>query len=317
LDATIKLDTAAIVQWQNAALWQRMSWVRTPLAAPITFSASHLSETCLPQATKHPAQSPKTTKHITTPAPGLSSAPRNLFAGTSGWAYPTWKPGFYPPEVPARAFLSFYASQLTSVEVNYTFRTLPTATQLQGWLDATPTEFRFSFKAPQRITHFQRLRESRSMVTGFITSLEPARVSGKLGPLLFQLPPNFSADSARLAAFLAIPELAQHQTAFEFRHTSWFTDETYNILRDHNTALCVAESDDLSTPDVVTADFRCYRLRRNGGYTTAKLNALAKHFTELAKHSEVYAYFKHEDEPTGALNAAAMLTKAALLAGAN
>jgi uncharacterized protein YecE (DUF72 family) len=324
LDATIELDTAAIVQWQNAALWQRMSWVRTPLAAPITSSASHLSETCLPQATKHPAKSPQTVsktaskaaKYIAIPAAELAPSPENLFAGTSGWAYPTWKPGFYPSEVPLRAFLHFYASRLTSVEVNYTFRTLPSAAQLQGWLDATPQGFRFSFKAPQRITHFQRLRESHASVAEFIGSLEPAHAAGKLGPLLFQLPPNFSAENTRLVDFLKISELAKLQIAFEFRHASWFTEETYDILRQHNAALCVAESEDLSTPDVATADFRCYRLRRNGSYAKAELNALAKSFTELAKQGEVYAYFKHEEEPTGALNASAMLSQAASLAGA-
>jgi uncharacterized protein YecE (DUF72 family) len=319
LDATIKLDTAAIVQWQNAALWQRMSWVRTPLAAPITSSASHLSETCLPQATKHPAKSPpatrKAAKYTATAAAALAPAPRNLFAGTSGWAYPTWKPGFYPVEVPSRAFLHYYASRFTSVEVNYTFRTLPSAMQVQGWLEATPPGFRFSFKAPQRITHFQRLRESHAAVAEFIDSIEPARSAGKLGPLLFQLPPNFKADPDRLSAFLEIPDLSTLQIAFEFRHASWFADEIYEILRRHNAALCVAESDDLATPDIATADFRCYRLRCNGGYTEAELTAFAKRFTTLSEQGEVYAYFKHEDEPTGALNAAAMLAKASKLSG--
>jgi uncharacterized protein YecE (DUF72 family) len=269
----------------------------------------------LPQATKHPAKLPKAAKYTPTAAAALVPSPKNLFAGTSGWAYPTWKPGFYPAEVPSRAFLHYYASRFTSVEVNYTFRTLPSAVQLQGWLDATPVGFRFSFKAPQRITHFQRLRESQTALAEFIASIELARSAGKLGPLLFQLPPNFKADTDRLSAFLQIPHLSTLQTAFEFRHPSWFAEETYEILRQHNAALCIAESDDLATPDITTADFRCYRLRCNGGYTQAELNAFAKRFTVLAEQGDVYAYFKHEDEPTGALNASAMLTKAAALAG--
>ncbi len=243
-------------------------------------------------------------------------SPRNLFLGTSGWAYPTWKPGFYPKDVPARAFLEFYATRLTSVEVNYTFRTLPSAAQLRGWLDATPPEFRFSFKAPQRITHFQRLRESGAAVAEFIATLKPVRDAGKLGPLLFQLPPNFAADHARLEDFLKAPALARKkslQVAFEFRHPSWFTEATYEILRHSNRALCIAEGDELKTPDVATADFRCYRLRRTGGYPDAKLKAFAKQFTELATTSEVYAYFKHEDEPTGALNAARVMAAASKL----
>ena len=261
-------------------------------------------ETCLPAASQ------KKTKPAPVAAVGLAAAPRNLFAGTSGWAYPTWKPGFYPAEVPARAFLHYYAAHLTSVEVNYTFRTLPTAAQLQGWLDATPAGFRFSFKAPQRITHFQRLRESQDTVAEFVAALEPARRAGKLGPLLFQLPPNFAADEARLASLLETPALRKQQVALEFRHASWFSDATYEILRRHNAALCVAESDDLATPDVATADFRCYRLRRNGGYSEKQIAAFALRFRTLAKQGELFAYFKHEDEPTGALNAVALLRAA-------
>ncbi len=251
-------------------------------------------------------------------APSLAPAPRNLFLGTSGWAYPSWKPGFYPKDVPSRAFLQFYASRLTSVEVNYSFRKLPSVDQLQGWLNSTPPDFRFSFKAPQRITHFQRLRESRDAVAEFVASLKPARSAGKLGPLLFQLPPKVAADNTRLAAFLQAPafeEDAQLQVAFEFRHSSWFTETTYSILRRSNRALCIAESDELKTPDVSTADFHCYRLRRSGGYPPAKLKAFALRFKHLAKTSEVYVYFKHEDEPTGALNATKVLAAASKLDG--
>ena len=252
---------------------------------------------------------PRASKPIA--AAALAPAPPNLFVGTSGWAYPTWKPGFYPADLPARSFLHFYASHLTSVEVNYTFRTLPTPAQLQGWLDATPPGFLFSFKAPQRITHFQRLRESGAALTEFIAALTPAQAAGKLGPLLFQLPPNFVADNDRLDTFLHLPAFIQNphlQIAFEFRNTSWFTEATYDILRTHNAALCVAESDDLATPDIATANFRCYRLRRNGGYTSAQLTSFAKRFAVL--ESETFIYFKHEDEPTGALNATAFLAKA-------
>ncbi len=259
---------------------------------------------------------PRVPKFIPVAASALPPSPPNLFTGTSGWAYPTWKPGFYPADLPSRAFLHFYAAQLTSVEVNYTFRTLPTPAQLQFWLDATPPGFRFSFKAPQRITHFQRLRESDAAVAEFISALKPARAAGKLGLLLFQLPPNFRADLTRLAAFLksrALKTKPRLQLAFEFRHPSWFTDETYTLLRVHNVALCVAESDDLATPDVPTADFRSYRLRRNGGYTAPQLNKFAARFTALAKQQEVFVYFKHEDEPTGALNASFMLRRSAKL----
>ena len=258
---------------------------------------------------------PRAPKFTPVAASRLAPSPHNLYAGTSGWAYPTWKPGFYPADVPSRAFLHNYASRLTSVEVNYTFRTLPTEPQLQGWLDATPPGFRFSFKAPQTVTHFQRLRGCRAATAEFVAALKDARAAKKLGPLLFQLPPNFVADAKRLAAFLAMAPLRDPalQLAFEFRHPSWFAEPIYEILRRNNAALCIAESDDLVTPDIATASFRCYRLLRNGGYSPAKLKAFATRFTELASTQEVFVYFKHEDEPTGALNAESLLKKAAVL----
>ena len=267
----------------------------------------------MPRATQHRPQTQARTQLSPSPAPAAQL--RNLYAGTSGWAYPTWKPGFYPAGTPARSFLETYASRLTSVEVNYTFRSLPTAVQLQDWLDATPPAFRFSFKAPQRITHFQRLRGSQETVAEFVASVAPARAAGKLGMLLFQLPPNFAADNERLAAFLAMPPLSDKalQLGFEFRHTSWFSEATYAVLRSHNAALCIAESDDLATPEVSTAEFHCYRLRRDGGYKPAELKAFAKRFASQAGSGDVYVYFKHEDEPTGALNAVAMLQSAASL----
>ncbi len=193
---------------------------------------------------------------------------KRLYAGTSGWAYPTWKPEFYPAGTPAKRFLEFYGSKLTSVEVNYTFRALPTAKMLEGWLAATPADFRFSFKAPQRITH-----------------------SSFLGV------PAFRTTNAPVIAF-------------EFRHESWFAEEIYAILRQHNAALCIAEGDDLLTPEVHTAaDCACYRLRRSGGYSPVELDAFAKRFAALAEQRDVYVYFKHEDEPTGALNATAFLER--------
>jgi uncharacterized protein YecE (DUF72 family) len=244
----------------------------------------------------------------------------HLYAGTSGWAYPTWKPDFYPARTPAKRFLEFYSSQLTSVEVNYTFRALPTIKTLESWLAATPADFRFSFKAPQRITHFKRLADCDEDVAQFVSTLEPVRQAGKLGLLLFQLPPNFKADAEHLNSFLATRALraaGAPPIAFEFRHNSWFSDEINGILREHNAALCIAESDDLVTPEVHTAPgHACFRLRRNRGYTPAELDVFATRFTELAQQRDVYVYFKHEDEPTGALNAVAFLAHVETQSGA-
>ncbi len=253
---------------------------------------------------------------FTAPAP---AAPARIFAGTSGWAYPTWKPEFYPAGTPSKKFLEFYSSQLTSVEVNYTFRALPSVNTLENWLASTPANFRFSFKAPQRITHFKRLRDCEQDVAQFVSVLEPVRQAGKLGLLLFQLPPNFKADPALLTAFLSAPALRSTATppiAFEFRHVSWFSDEIYSVLREHNAALCVAESDDLVTPEVHTAaGYTSFRLRQTNVYTPAELDVLATRFTTLAQTRDVYVYFKHEDEPTGALNARDFLVRAAAAGG--
>ena len=245
----------------------------------------------------------------------------NLFVGTSGWAYPTWKPGFYPAGVAQRNFLTFYSSRLTTVEVNYTFRALPTPKMLEGWLAATPAHFRFAFKAPQRITHFARLRDSGPLVDQFLASLAPVATAARLGPLLFQLPPNFKADAARLAGFLSLPALtgpAAPRIAFEFRHASWLEQPIFDLLSQHNAALCIAHAGDdpgdLATPEVHTAaTHTCFRLRRSGGYTTAELHAFAAHYRELARSREVFVALRHEDEPTGALNAVALLEHAGAL----
>jgi len=244
-------------------------------------------------------------------ATAKAAASARIFAGTSGWAYTTWKPAFYPDKLPSKRFLEFYSLQLSSVEVNYTFRAFPTPRMLENWLAATPDFFRFSFKAPQRITHIKRLSNCESDVAFLVAVLEPVRQAGKLGLLLFQLPPNMKADAARLTTFLAAPTLRSTGAppiAFEFRNETWFCEEIYSILRAHNAALCIAESDDLATPEVHTAaTHTSFRLRRTSAYSPAEIEAFAARFAALAKERDTYIYFKHEDEPSGALNAVAFL----------
>lgn len=234
----------------------------------------------------------------------------HIFAGTSGWAYPTWKPGFYPKEVTAKRFLQHYGERLNSVEVNYTFRTLPTGAQLAEWLLATPKEFRFSFKAPEGITHRKRLRECGPAVAELLEAIEPARKARKLGLLLFQLPPNFKPDVERLDAFLSLEEMRRaDRVSVEFRHGGWFTPECFAVLKKHGAALCIASSENLETPEVHTAKgFTSFRLRMPGGYSAAEAAAHAARFEALrSKGRDVYVYYKHEDEPTGPLAAEAML----------
>jgi uncharacterized protein YecE (DUF72 family) len=222
----------------------------------------------------------------------------SVFLGCSGWAYASWKPGFYPAKTPSKQFLPYYTSQLNSVEVNYTFRQLPGPSMVENWLGSVQAGFQFSFKAPQSLTHFKRLRDCAEVVHAFYESLARFRDAGRMGVILFQLPPNFKADRERLAAFLKYASVKDQRIAFEFRHESWFGEDTFSTLRDHNAALCVAASDDLETPDIQTADFSCYRLRESE-YSPKRLKQIAEDFKTRAATGQVYAYFKHEEEPSG------------------
>lgn len=228
-----------------------------------------------------------------------------VFAGTSGWAYPTWKPKFYPADLGPARLLEYYSSRLNSVEVNYTFRHLPEKNLLAKWIAATPPDFRFAVKAHQVITHWKRLRRARGNTQDFLSSLRPLRKACKLGPILFQLPPNFKCNLELLQDFLAaLPR--DLRFAFEFRHTSWFTDDVFRTLRKANVALCQAQSDDLQTPQIRTADFSYLRLRKTK-YSASARRALARRVRALRRGGDVYIYFKHEDDPRGALYAEELL----------
>jgi uncharacterized protein YecE (DUF72 family) len=230
-----------------------------------------------------------------------------IYVGTSGWAYTTWKPKFYPPRLGSADFLNYYASRLNSVEVNYSFLHSLTKGMLMDWIAATPTSFTFAVKAPQMITHIKRLRGTARLTQRFISSLGPLAHAKKLGPVLFQLPPNFKCDPGLLKEFLGgLPR--QSRATFEFRHDSWFSDDVYDLLRGANVALCQAESEKLETPHVQTANFSYLRLRKDN-YSVSARNALTKRVADLAKHGEVYVYFKHEKTPEGALYAEALLAE--------
>jgi uncharacterized protein YecE (DUF72 family) len=229
-----------------------------------------------------------------------------LYAGTSGWAYPGWKPQFYPDKLPQTKFLTYYSTQLNTVEVNFTFRQLVKETTTQKWILETPENFRFGVKAHQVITHIKRLKGADEFVKRFASTLEPLERAGKLGPILFQLPPNLKADPGLLEDFLpCLPRGVR--VAFEFRHPSWFTDETYGCLKAHEVALCVAESEERNTPDVTTGSYAYYRLRKPE-YTPDERNAMVSTISgHLHAGRDVFAYFKHEETPQGALYAVEVL----------
>ena len=229
-----------------------------------------------------------------------------LFAGTSGWAYPSWKPAFYPAKLAQAKFLQYYSTQLNAVEVNFTFRQLLKETTAQKWIADTPAGFRLSAKAHQVITHIKRLKKTEDFLPRFLSTVQPIAQAGKLGPLLFQLPPNMKADSALLEEFLAMLPRGV-PSAFEFRHMSWFSDATFELLRKNNRALCVAETEERTTPDVVTSDFAYYRYRKPT-YTPEERRAMVGRIREhLGEGRDVFAYFKHEETPEGALYAVEVL----------
>lgn len=241
----------------------------------------------------------------------------SLYAGTSGWAYPSWKPDFYPPKLAAKNFLHYYSTQLNSVEVNYTFRSAYSMTPVlsRKWIEQAEPGFSFAFKAPQAITHQKqyRLQNAAELVDAFTSRIRLFADAGKLGPVLFQLPPFFAVNLAVLEFFLRDwPK--DIRCAFEFRHKSWFDQPTYDVLHQHNAALCIAQSDKLETPEVVTADFVYYRLRRSD-YKPAEIRQLTNTVREhLATGRDVHAYFKHEDESVESTQRALALLKA--IAGA-
>jgi uncharacterized protein YecE (DUF72 family) len=217
-----------------------------------------------------------------------------LRVGTSGFSYPEWKGSFYPEKMKSADMLRFYAGVFGTVEMNNTFYRMPTPKLVAGWAEQVPDGFHFVLKAPQRITHFQRLEGVEENVSFFLNSA--IVLADKLGPLLFQLPPNLKKEAGRLRAFLAqIP--ATCRVAMEFRHESWFDDEVFDLLRSHRASLCIADTDEGDTPLVSTAPFGYLRLRRVE-YGDAELAAWHEKIRAQG-WDEAYVFFKHEDEGKG------------------
>lgn len=229
-----------------------------------------------------------------------------LLAGTSGFAYPAWKPHFYPADAPAKKFLQYYSRRLNSVEINYTFRRLPAASTLENWVTLTEPGFLFALKAHQRITHILRLKDAGEFTELFLKSLEPLRRANRLGPVLFQLPPYLRCDLPRLTNFLGILPKGL-RFAFEFRHDSWLSDPVYKLLEANNVALCWAESEKFEVPEVATANFVYFRLRK-ADYPPSERKAISSAVNkQLEQGKDVFVFFKHEDTPDGALYAEELL----------
>jgi uncharacterized protein YecE (DUF72 family) len=227
----------------------------------------------------------------------------NLYVGTSGYSYKEWKGSFYPEKIPAKDMLGFYSERLSTVEINATFYRMPQPTMLENWRAQVPSTFRFSLKAPQRITHFKRLKETEEETKYFLETV--SLLADNLGVVLFQLPPNFKKDLPRLQAF--VNQLPQEpRAAFEFRHPTWFDDDVLEVLRSRNHALCVSDTDDLPTTHIdKTADWGYLRLRRVS-YSEENLAEWVKRIRDQ-NWKETFLFFKHEDAGTGPKLAAQFL----------
>jgi uncharacterized protein YecE (DUF72 family) len=219
-----------------------------------------------------------------------------IWIGTSGYNYPEWKGSFYPADLPAAKMLPYYAARFPTVEINYTFYRMPNAKLVGGWATQTPSPYKLTLKTPRRITHDSRLKNCGELVRTFCEVA--ATLGDKLGALLVQLPPNLKKDLALFDAFL--DELPPRvRAAFEFRHQSWLDDEVFGRLTARNLALCVADSEKMSTPVRVTADYAYFRLR-DEGYTPTDIERWADVIAgETSACRDVFVYFKHEEAGKG------------------
>jgi uncharacterized protein YecE (DUF72 family) len=219
-----------------------------------------------------------------------------VLVGTSGYSYKEWKGSFYPADLAAAKMLPFYASHFDTVEINNTFYRTPEAKTVAKWAGEVPETFVFVLKAPQRITHQKRLAGAEDDVRFFFEAA--AELGPKLGPVLFQLPPFSRKDVPKLRDFLKV--LPRHPVAFEFRHETWFDDEVYGILRDHDAALCVADTDEVTDPgslQMSTASWGYLRLRRTE-YGDGEIERWAERVKQQP-WSSAFVFFKHEDEGKG------------------
>ena len=226
-----------------------------------------------------------------------------VMVGTSGYSYPEWKGNFYPEKTAAKDMLRYYATRFPTVEINNTFYRMPTADLLHGWAEQVPESFTFVIKAPKRITHDSRLKDCAENLQ-YLTRAT-ATLGARLGPLLFQLPPNFKKDAERLKGlFQQMPE--RRRMAVEFRHASWFDEEVFTILRENGAALCVADTgEEPATPLMATTDWGYLRLRRED-FSDAELRRWAERIREQP-WKDAFVFLKHEEEGRGPKLAARLI----------
>lgn len=232
------------------------------------------------------------------------------YIGTSGWHYKHWKGTFYPEELSNRDHFSYYSSIFSTVEINNSFYKLPSLKTFSDWRKASPGNFTFSVKGSRFITHMKKLNVTGTSIRKFFTRAD--RLKEKLGPILFQLPPKWKMNQERLSNFLQrIPK--NHRYVFEFRNTTWYTPQVYELLRRHNAAFCIYELAHHLTPLEITADFVYVRLhgpgeKYQGNYTQGELTKWSMRCKEWSKKGkDVYVYFDNDQAAHAAFNARKLL----------
>jgi uncharacterized protein YecE (DUF72 family) len=227
----------------------------------------------------------------------------NLWVGTSGFQYKEWKGNFYPEDLPASKMLPFYSEKLSTTEINYTFHRIPAPKTIDNWRTLTPEKFRFALKAPQKITHWSKLKDCSDTLEYFCKIV--TGLGERLGPILFQLPPTLKKDADLLSSFLR--EFPSMRAAFEFRHASWFDNEIFQLLKARNVSLCIADTEDLATPKQITADYGYLRLRREE-YQKTDIEQWASFVRDQKSNwKDAFIYFKHEESGIGPKLATDML----------
>lgn len=232
-----------------------------------------------------------------------------LEVGTSGWHYDHWQGPIYPEGLPIKEWLAYYAEQLTTVEVNNSFYQLPEAEILRNWRGGTPNGFLFSVKASRYITHMKKLKDSDEPVATLLGRMD--ELGDKLGPILFQLPPNWNLNLDRLHSFLDMLP-GGYRFAFEFRDSSWFDERVYEMLAAREAAFCIYELNYRLSPREVTADWVYVRLHGPQGAYQGKYDAntlagwMGAFSTWMRQGKEVYCYFDNDEAGYAVQNALAL-----------
>jgi len=230
-----------------------------------------------------------------------------FFVGVSGFSYASWKGSFYPKDLKSEDFLSFYAGKLNSVEINSSFYAPPSAAMVKSWAGRTGEDFRFAIKSPRSITHTLKLGKGASEAADRLGKTLDL-LGGKLGPVLFQLPPFFRQDLKTLEDFLT-QTAGVKKKVFEFRHDSWLNDLTYQLLEKHDAGFCIAETEDMKPVLRVTGELPYFRLRKDV-YTAKDVEVWTEKIREIIKGSEqAYVYLRHDETGENASFAVGMKEK--------